>query len=290
MQEAVQRNALERSIVVVCSLVLWLTSAVIFVILTANTVLRYVSGSSLQWANELPELLFPWLVMAGVVLGAQHGAHITTTFLMEKLSPAVRRPLTVATWIVVAALYAVLSAVAVLRLRSQGELFRLRPRTGDLTFAAMVTLVLYGLAFAFHSLVTSRGEAHHGWIVRVYLVAGNPFSEQRHLVAGGIALLAALEELTWRGYVTPLLEERLGPLKGGALATALFALAHLPTVWLLADPVAGLNPLLPFAAFGCGAAWTYLRWRMDRLVPSLISHALFTWAMVEFPLWGMGSG
>lgn len=188
------------------------------------------------------------------------------------------------------ALYAVLSAVAVLRLRSQGELFRLRPRTGDLTFAAMVTLVLYGLAFAFHSLVTSRGEAHHGWIVRVYLVAGNPFSEQRHLVAGGIALLAALEELTWRGYVTPLLEERLGPLKGGALATALFALAHLPTVWLLADPVAGLNPLLPFAAFGCGAAWTYLRWRMDRLVPSLISHALFTWAMVEFPLWGMGSG
>ena len=67
MQEAVQRNALERAIVSVCSLVLWLTSAVIFVILTANTVLRYVSGSSLQWANELPELLFPWLVMAGVV-------------------------------------------------------------------------------------------------------------------------------------------------------------------------------------------------------------------------------
>mgnify|MGYP006171134405 CR=1 FL=1 len=69
--QTVQRNPLERAIVAVCSLVLWLTTAVIFLILTANTVLRYVSGSSLQWANELPELLFPWLVMAGVVMAAE---------------------------------------------------------------------------------------------------------------------------------------------------------------------------------------------------------------------------
>jgi TRAP-type C4-dicarboxylate transport system permease small subunit len=61
--------------------VLWVTTAVIFVILCANTVLRYTTGSSLQWANELPELLFPWLVMAGVVLAAQQGSHIATTFL-----------------------------------------------------------------------------------------------------------------------------------------------------------------------------------------------------------------
>ena len=45
--------------------------------------LRYVSGSSLQWANEVPELLFPWLVMAGVVLAAEKGAHIATVFLMD---------------------------------------------------------------------------------------------------------------------------------------------------------------------------------------------------------------
>ncbi|MCU0921090.1 MAG: TRAP transporter small permease [Burkholderiaceae bacterium] len=109
MQEAVQRNALERAIVSVCSLVLWLTSAVIFVILTANTVLRYVSGSSLQWANELPELLFPWLVMAGVVLAAEKGAHIATVFLMEAVPHAVRRAIGVAGWLVVAALYGTLA-------------------------------------------------------------------------------------------------------------------------------------------------------------------------------------
>jgi len=65
--------------------VLWLSTVVIFGILVANTVLRYATGSSVQWANEVPELLFPWLVMAGVVLAAVHGAHITTTFLMEAL-------------------------------------------------------------------------------------------------------------------------------------------------------------------------------------------------------------
>mgnify|MGYP000004520689 CR=1 FL=1 len=56
---------------------------IVFVILVGNTVLRYASGSSLQWANEVPELLFPWLVMAGVVLAALQGAHIATTVLME---------------------------------------------------------------------------------------------------------------------------------------------------------------------------------------------------------------
>ena len=105
----VQRNPLERSIVVVCSLVLWLTTVVIFLILTANTVLRYVSGSSLQWANELPELLFPWLVMAGVVLAAEKGAHIATVFLMEAVPHHVRRAIGVAGWLVVAALYGTLA-------------------------------------------------------------------------------------------------------------------------------------------------------------------------------------
>ena len=91
--QTVQRNPLERAIVAVCSLVLWLTTAVIFLILTANTVLRYVSGSSLQWANELPELLFPWLVMAGVVMAAEKGAHIGVTPYPLAIDEGLRRGL-----------------------------------------------------------------------------------------------------------------------------------------------------------------------------------------------------
>jgi TRAP-type C4-dicarboxylate transport system permease small subunit len=107
--QTLERNPLERAIVAVCSLVLWLTTAVIFLILTVNTVLRYVSGSSLQWANELPELLFPWLVIAGVVLAAEKGAHIATVFLVEAVPPAARRVIGVLGWLVVAGLYATLA-------------------------------------------------------------------------------------------------------------------------------------------------------------------------------------
>ncbi len=104
----VERNVLERAIVVVCSVVLWVTTVVIFVILSANTALRYVSGSSLQWANEVPELLFPWLVMAGVVLAAEKGAHICTVFLVDSVGAGARRIIAVIAWISVALLYAVL--------------------------------------------------------------------------------------------------------------------------------------------------------------------------------------
>jgi TRAP-type transport system small permease protein len=104
----VERNALERAIVFVCSIVLWVTTVVIFVILSANTALRYASGSSLQWANEVPELLFPWLVMAGVVLAAEKGAHIATVFLVDSVGAGARRIIAIIAWTGVALLYAVL--------------------------------------------------------------------------------------------------------------------------------------------------------------------------------------
>src|SRR5512135_1014741 len=104
----VGRNALERAIVVACSIVLWVTTLVIFVILSANTALRYASGSSLQWANEVPELLFPWLVMAGVVLASEKGSHIATVFLVDSVGAGARRIIAVIAWSTVALLYAVL--------------------------------------------------------------------------------------------------------------------------------------------------------------------------------------
>jgi len=104
----VERNALERGIVLICSSVLWFTTVLIFLILVANTILRYMSGSSLQWANEVPELLFPWLVMSGVVLAAEKGSHIATVFLVESVAPETRRRIAIVAWLAVAVLYAVL--------------------------------------------------------------------------------------------------------------------------------------------------------------------------------------
>jgi hypothetical protein len=181
--------------------------------------------------------------------------------------------------------YLVFGGYAVYRLKSRDELHLLRPRSGDITFGALVAFLLYGLAFVVHALFTSHGEPREAWIIQVYLLLGNPFSDARHLVAIGVTAIGLLEELTWRGLVTPMLEPRLGPLRAAVVSTALWSAAHLPTVFLLSDPMAGPNPLLVAGTIGCGFAWSYLRWRMERLVPVLFSHGLFTWAIVEFPLW-----
>ena len=102
----VERNLLEKLIVVVCSSVLWVTTISIFLILSTNTLLRYVNGSSLQWANEIPELLFPWLVMSGVVLATEKGAHIATVFLVDSVKEKTRRIISIVSWLIVAMLYA----------------------------------------------------------------------------------------------------------------------------------------------------------------------------------------
>lgn len=102
-------NIIERSVLGLCRVVLWISTSVIFAILVANTILRYATGSSLQWANEVPELLFPWMVMAGVVLAAAQGAHITTSFLMDAVPATVRRIVLVLGWAAVAGLYCTLS-------------------------------------------------------------------------------------------------------------------------------------------------------------------------------------
>ena len=153
-------DIIERAVGGICRAVLWISTTVIFVILVANTVLRYATGSSLQWANEVPELLFPWLVMAGVVLAALHGAHITTTFLVEKLPFALRRPLSVLGWLGVAVLYGVLS-VATFRMLDvvHDEKSPILQVPGSITYAC----VMAGMAMLG---VVALGAAWRAWTTR----------------------------------------------------------------------------------------------------------------------------
>lgn len=68
-----------------CHAVLYITLSVVFAILSVNVCLRYAAGTSLSWASELPELMFPWMIMSGVVIAAQHGSHIAVVMLTQKL-------------------------------------------------------------------------------------------------------------------------------------------------------------------------------------------------------------
>ena len=136
-----------RGVRLICEAVLWLSTSVIFLILVANTVLRYATGSSLQWANEVPELLFPWLVMSGVVIAAQHSAHIATTFLMEALPATARRVVSTVSWLVVAGLYGTLAGATYRMLEIvHDEKSPILQLPGSFTYACVMTgMALLGL-------------------------------------------------------------------------------------------------------------------------------------------------
>ena len=82
---------LDAAVQAACRWILYITMVFLFGVLTINVILRYVAGTSMQWGGEIPELVFPWMVMAGVVLAAQHGSHISIVWLTEKFSPKLRR-------------------------------------------------------------------------------------------------------------------------------------------------------------------------------------------------------
>ena len=164
---------------------------------------------------------------------------------------------------------------------------RLAPRRGDVSFGFLLAAALYILALLVRKAVAPTGGDYEGWVMRIYLQLGDPRFTGTFAVGTAVLLIAAAEEITWRGLVMERLVEAFGGTAGWLAATFLYALVHLPTVFLLADPIVGPNPLLLLAAGGCGLIWGYLAMRIERLGPSLFAHALFTWGVVEYPIWRM---
>ncbi|RJL03298.1 TRAP transporter small permease [Paracoccus aestuarii] len=97
--------ALDRIAVVIA------TSAVvvIFLALMAEVFVRYFTSSGLGWPNEVPNILFPWLIMGGIVVGANRGAHIAAEFIRGQLSRTQLRVLMVLIHLMVAGVFASLA-------------------------------------------------------------------------------------------------------------------------------------------------------------------------------------
>lgn len=217
------------------------------------------------------------LSVIAVSLGVTMGTMGVVGLMFSAPEPSLGRILALA------AFYCVMTAVTCLRLARRGEVReQLMPRSGDLAVGFGIAAALYIAAMLIQSLLS---DAQQMWLLRIYILLGDPSVSSYHLVAAMIFVIAALEEVVWRGLVMRMLEERLGSRRGWLLSTALYGLAHLPTVWLLSAPRAGPNPLIGAAAFGCGLVWGFAANRTQRLAPAVFAHALFTWAVVEFPLW-----
>jgi hypothetical protein len=164
----------------------------------------------------------------------------------------------------------------------------LRPRAGDISRGLVGGAALFGAAWSFARFVTPVGSRREIWLVSLYSQLGDPRSMRAHSTAlyAGLALVAVAEELLWRGAVTQLLAERFGSRWAWAWSAVLYALAYVPTMWALRAGE-GLNPVLVIAALGGGLLWGAMARLFGRLVPGMIAHVLFDWAVViVFPLWG----
>jgi TRAP-type C4-dicarboxylate transport system permease small subunit len=62
------------------------TGSVMAVTLLLQVIFRYFLGSSLSWATELPEMLFPWLAMSGATIAAVSKKHLGVDYFVSKLS------------------------------------------------------------------------------------------------------------------------------------------------------------------------------------------------------------
>jgi membrane protease YdiL (CAAX protease family) len=189
------------------------------------------------------------------------------------------------------AAYLALSVVALHHFWDEGTWReRLAPRWGDLSIGALSAIVLLFALWRGRSALAPAGTPRQAWLYRVYLQLGDPDLLQHSLWLTSLLLfIAVAEELVWRGLVLDILSARLGSRRGWIVSALLYTLSLLPTMFVLRDPVAGMNPLLPTAALGAGLVWGFLSARLGRLPPVAISHMAFTYlTAVQFRWPGSG--
>lgn len=118
----------------VCAVILWLTFIAILAPTFANAVLRYTTDASLVWSVEIVQLTFPWFIMAGAVLAAQHGRHIGVGVFIAQLGPAAARILRVLVqFLILLACFAIISVYLGVGVFEGGMAFA----AGDVIFTSL---------------------------------------------------------------------------------------------------------------------------------------------------------
>lgn len=78
-----------------CAAILWVTFVTMFLPTLFNAILRYTTNASLVWSVEAVQLTFPWFIMAGAVLAAQHQRHIGVEVLVALMPKRLARFITI---------------------------------------------------------------------------------------------------------------------------------------------------------------------------------------------------
>ena len=140
-----------------------------FVALMAEVIVRYMTNQGLGWPTELPNLLFPWLVMSGVVLAAQRGQHIAVTAILGFLGNTATRGLLMLLQVIVGATFLYLAYVGQGLLEIVGS--EEYPVTGVSAYWAYLAMVVGFVAVGITAITTL-------WHL---LLAADPHSVRAHV-------------------------------------------------------------------------------------------------------------
>lgn len=129
----------------------------IFLALMTEVVVRYLTHASLGWPNEVPNLLFPWLIMGGIVLGARRGSHIAAEAFRSLLTTEQLRILLMLIHLLVAVAFAYLGYLSL--------------QVISITRAQVFPMTGLGQAWAYSSLLFGFGGIALASLVNLIRVA-----------------------------------------------------------------------------------------------------------------------
>lgn len=160
----------DSSIVVTGSVIAISALVIMFVSLMAEVIVRYLTNQGMGWPTEMPNILFPWLVMSGIVLAAQRGQHIAVGAINTLLGTVGNRILMLALQALVAATFFYLAWVGLDVLEITGS--EVYPVTGISSRWAYMALIVGFVGLGITALST---------FVRL-LLASDPLSVRVHHV------------------------------------------------------------------------------------------------------------
>lgn len=175
--DALQLGALARmarwadSAIVAASVAVVIMALVaMFVSLMAEVVVRYLTNQGMGWPTEVPNLLFPWLVMGGIVLAAQRGQHIAVTAIQGWIGRGGNRALLIGHQVLICATFFYLAWVGLDVIEiTGGEIY---PVTGISAKWAYLAMIAGFIGLALTALTT---------LVHL-LYAGDPLAVRAHQI------------------------------------------------------------------------------------------------------------
>lgn len=112
---------------------------VMFVALMAEVVVRYLTNQGMGWPSEMPNILFPWLVMGGIVLAAQRGQHIAVTAIQGWIGRGGNRVMLIAHQVLIAATFLYLAWVGLAVIEITGsEIYPVTGLSAKWAYMAMI--------------------------------------------------------------------------------------------------------------------------------------------------------